>query len=170
MQVDSGHLKSGPYGDGRMDWSQALAWVSQLDYAGHSDWRLPNAKELQSIVDYNRSPQTTGGAAISPLFKSSAISDEGGRSNYAFYWTSTTHLDGRAAGNAAAYVAFGEALGFMRRPRMGSQPTLMDVHGAGAQRSDPKIGNPADYPSGFGPQGDVRRIYNMVRLVRNVDR
>ena len=43
---------------------------------------------------------------------------------------------------------------------------LLDVHGAGAQRSDPKIGNPADYPHGLGPQGDVRRIYNFVRCVR----
>jgi hypothetical protein len=41
-----------------------------------------------------------------------------------------------------------------------------DVHGAGAQRSDPKTGNPADFPYGRGPQGDVIRINNFVRLVR----
>jgi hypothetical protein len=45
----------------------------------------------------------------------------------------------------------------------------VDVHGAGAQRSDPKTGNPATYPTGFGPQGDAIRIYNYVRLVRNAD-
>ena len=45
---------------------------------------------------------------------------------------------------------------------------LMDVHGAGAQRSDPKAGNPADFPKGRGPQGDVIRIYNYVRLVRTL--
>lgn len=33
--------------------------------------------------------------------------------------------------------------------------------------SDPKTGNPNDYPNGFGPQGDAIRIYNYVRLVRN---
>jgi len=43
------------------------------------------------------------------------------------------------------------------------------VHGAGAQRSDPKMGDPADFPSGHGPQGDAIRIYNFVRLVRNVE-
>jgi len=43
------------------------------------------------------------------------------------------------------------------------------VHGAGSQRSDPKSGNPADYPYGFGPQGDVIRIFNYVRLVRDAD-
>lgn len=42
----------------------------------------------------------------------------------------------------------------------------MDVHGAGAQRSDLKEGNPADFPQGHGPQGDAIRIYNYVRLVR----
>jgi hypothetical protein len=41
-----------------------------------------------------------------------------------------------------------------------------DVHGAGAQRSDPKAGDPAMFPHGRGPQGDVIRIYNYVRLVR----
>lgn len=168
MQEDSGHLKAGPSRDGRMDWPQALAWAQGLSYAGHTDWRLPNAKELQSIVDYQRSPQTTGSAAIDPLFKATAIVDEGGQSNYGFYWSSTSHFDGARPGSAAVYVAFGDALGFMRFPRSGTQPTLIDVHGAGAQRSDPKVGNAADYPTGMGPQGDVRRMANLVRLVREV--
>ncbi len=166
MQVDSGHLKARPHGDGRMDWPQALAWAAQLKHAGYADWRLPNAKELQSIVDYTRSPQTSGGPAIASVFKCSAIRDEGGAASYGFYWSSTTHLDGPRTGSAAVYVAFGEALGFMRMP-WSQSASLLDVHGAGAQRSDPKQGNPADYPNGMGPQGDVRRIYNLVRLVRD---
>jgi len=51
---------------------------------------------------------------------------------------------------------------------MGGNYELMDVHGAGAQRSDPKVGNPDDYPYGHGPQGDVIRIYNFVRCVRRI--
>jgi len=39
------------------------------------------------------------------------------------------------------------------------------VHGAGSQRSDPKEGDASDYPTGFGPQGDARRIDNYVRAV-----
>ena len=69
------------------------------------------------------------------------------------------------AGNAV-YIAFGEALGWMKF-RTGNNSTLMDVHGAGAQRSDPKTGNASDYPQGHGPQGDVIRITNYVRCVRN---
>lgn len=165
MQLDSGALKAGPGKDGKMNWEQALAWADGLSFAGYSDWRLPNAKELQSIVDYRRSPQTSGGPAIDPVFRTTAIIDEGGRKNYPYFWTGTTHIETRGAQNAV-YVAFGEALGFMRFPGRGGRAQLMDVHGAGSQRSDPKTGDPTRFPTGRGPQGDVIRIYNFARLVR----
>jgi len=110
-----------------MNWEAALAWVyqkNQENYLGYNDWRLPNAKELQSIIDYTRCPQTTGSAAIDPLFNCTSITDEGGNANYPFFW-------------------------------------------AGTQRSDFKDGDPAAYPYGHGPQGDVVRIFNFVRLVRS---
>jgi hypothetical protein len=46
--------------------------------------------------------------------------------------------------------------------------TLMDVHGAGSQRSDPKSGDASRFPRGRGPQGDVIRIDNFVRCVRGL--
>ncbi len=155
-----------------LSWEEALNWVYQKNqetYLGYNDWRLPNAKELQSILDYTRSPQTTNSAAIDPLFEVTQIIDEGGGTNYPFYWTSTTHADGPPDHQLtkAVYVAFGEALGFMEAPPGSGNYVLMDVHGAGSQRSDPKQGDPNNYPHGFGPQGDVIRIYNFVRLVRD---
>jgi len=155
-----------------LNWEEALDWVyqkNQENYLGYNDWRLPNAKELQSIVDYSRSPQTTNSAAIDPLFEVTPIIDEGGETNYPFYWTNTTHADGPPDHQfiKAVYVAFGEALGFIEIPPNSGNYVLMDVHGAGAQRSDPKQGDPNNYPHGFGPQGDVIRIYNFVRLVRS---
>jgi len=144
-----------------MDWEDALAWVEQKnaeDYLGYSDWRLPDAKELQSIVDYSRSPDTTSSAAIDPVFDCTPITNEAGQADYPCYWTGTTHASFRGGSNAV-YVCFGRAMGFM-------QGRWMDVHGAGAQRSDPKEGDPAEWPEGHGPQGDAVRIDNYVRLVR----
>ncbi|MDH4184255.1 MAG: DUF1566 domain-containing protein [Nitrospinota bacterium] len=145
-------------GAGTLNWQSALAWCENLDFAGRTDWRLPNAKELQAIVDYSRSPSTTGSAAIDPIFMASRITVEQGNSDFAFYWTGTTHVESPAYGSYAVYIAFGTAYGYM-------QGRLMDVHGAGCQRSDPKSGDPGQYPQGHGPQGDVIRIYNLARCV-----
>ncbi|MBN2586954.1 MAG: DUF1566 domain-containing protein [Candidatus Fermentibacteraceae bacterium] len=154
-------------GTGR-NWEEALAFAEDLCLAGYDDWRLPNAHELQSIVDYERSMQATGSPAIDPVFDCTLITDEGGGPNFGFYWTGTTHRSAMPGddGGFAVYIAFGEALGWMMTPDSTSR-LLRDVHGAGAQRSDPKTGDPSRYPHGHGPQGDVVRIYNFVRCVRD---
>ena len=128
-----------------------------MDFAGVTDWRLPDAKELQSIVDYSRSPDTTNSAAIDPVFYSSPIINEAGQADFPAYWSSTTHANFLKAANAV-YVNFGRSMGNMNG-------NWLDVHGAGAQRSDPKDGNPDNWPSGHGPQGDAIRIYNYARCV-----
>lgn len=149
-----------------LNWEEALAYVeaqNEANYLGYSDWRLPDVKELQSILDYGRSPDTTNSAAIDPLFNATPITNEGGQLDYDFYWSSTTHANWtNVSGGAGAYVSFGRGLGYMNN-------NWVDVHGAGTQRSDPKSGDPADYPTGHGPQGDAIRIYNSVRLVRGGD-
>ncbi len=145
-----------------LNWEDALGYAKGKEFAGYSDWRLPDVKELQSIVDYTRSPSTTNSAAIDPIFNCTKISNEAGESDYPFYWSSTTHANwSDQSGGFAAYVSFGRAMGYMDE--------WVDVHGAGAQRSDPKAGNPDDYPTGHGPQGDAVRIYNYVRLVRSAN-
>ena len=146
MQKDSGKA---------MSWEQALEFAENLLYAGYDDWRLPNAKELEYIVDYSRSPDTTGSPAIDPIFQTTSIVNEAGEKDYPYFWTPTTHLDGPNPGANAVYVAFGRALGKMRG-------RIMDVHGAGAQRSDPKTGR----PTSRGPQGDIIRVNNYIRCVR----
>jgi hypothetical protein len=140
-------------------WKDSLEYSEKLEYAGYSDWRLPNAKELQSILDYSRCPDITDSAAINPIFNISQINNEGGVKDYPFFWTSTTHIGYPNNGQAAVYISFGRALGYWNNH-------WIDVHGAGAQRSDPKTGDPSDYPYGHGPQGDAIRIYNYVRCVR----
>ena len=71
-----------------MNWEAALAWVQARNaekYLGHDDWRLPHAKELESIVDYTRCPDTTGSAAINPLFSCTQSGNEIGGSDYPYY-------------------------------------------------------------------------------------
>lgn len=161
-----------------MDWKEALASAVSSDLAGHHDWRVPTAKELQSIVDYTRAPDAKDparrSAAIDPVF---AVADQ-----ESYFWTSTTHFEspGKLLGTQAVYICFGRALGKLPPPPPGaSRPPgdappvvragFINVHGAGSQRSDPKSGDPNDrrYRDGFGPQGDDVRILNYVRLVRD---
>ncbi len=147
-------------------WQEALSYCENLSQAGHDDWRLPNAKELQSIVDYSRAPDASNpaqrGPAIDPIFNLTETES--------WYWTGTTLTEGPPdqSGSNAVYVAFGQAYGVYSDPRTG-ETYLRDVHGAGAQRSDPKSGDPADYAEGRGTPGqdDQVRIYNYVRCVRD---
>lgn len=39
---------------GAMAWASAITYCEALDYGGQTDWRLPNAKELYSLVDLGR--------------------------------------------------------------------------------------------------------------------
>lgn len=152
MQYDSGE---------GMTWQEALEYAENKEFAGYSDWRLPNIKELQSIVDYKRAPGSTDSAALDPAFHCTHIQNEAGEPDFPYFWSGTTHASVRD-GNGAAYISFGRAMGYFNGE-------WQDVHGAGAQRSDPKTGSADDYPYGHGPQGDAIRIMNFVRLVRNAD-
>ncbi len=143
-----------------VNWESSLNYCVDLDLGGYEDWRLPDIKELQSILDYTRSPSYTNSAAIDPIFLIGSILNEKGVIDYPYFWSSTSHVNYRIGGTSASYIAFGEGLGYMRN-------AWIDIHGAGTQRSDPKIGDAGDYPFGHGPQGDAIRIENYVRCVRN---
>jgi len=137
-----------------IDWKTALAYAENSTYAGYDDWRLPNVKELQSIVDYSG----VFPAIDSTMFNISEITNEAGNADYPFFWTSTSnpYIDQRNdEGNGycyAWYVAFGYAVDHDGN----------DSHGAGAVRFDTKSEEGID-----GPDGE--RYYNYVRLVRGGD-
>jgi hypothetical protein len=162
-----------------MTWQEALAWADSrnaANFLGHADWRLPDAKELQGLVDYSRSPDTTSSAAIDPHFVATPITNEGGMDDFPWYWASTTHASPNGMGASGVYVCFGRCGGWQLSAPPTSCYIWTDVHGAGAQRSDPKtpagrvhMGTACNGETawGLGPQGDVQRGANFVRLVRN---
>jgi hypothetical protein len=45
--------EGGGYSDAAPSWTAGIANCESLDYAGYADWRMPNLKELISIVDYS---------------------------------------------------------------------------------------------------------------------
>jgi hypothetical protein len=60
-----------------VDWEPALTYCEDSTHAGYTDWRLPNIKELQSLVDHSR----TG-----PAWDTNYFSGSTGRP----YWSSTS--------------------------------------------------------------------------------
>jgi len=155
------------------DWDDSIATCEAATTASHNDWRLPNVKELQSILDYTRSPDTTNSAAIDAKFNATSLTNEEGITDWGYYWTSTTHLNNSEDGTNATYLSFGRALGYF-------QNAILDVHGAGSQRSNDKTSVATEGGAklitvngnnfyAHGPQGDILRLNNMVRCVRDIN-
>jgi len=154
------------------DWDAAVASCEAVETATLTDWRLPNSKELHSIVDYSKSPDNDADAAINAIFNSTSITNEENITDWAYYWSSTSHMDVNGDGANATYISFGRALGYFL-------DLVQDVHGAGSQRSNDKL-NVSTKPgiestslnNGTfyykGPQGDILRINNKVRCVRDI--
>jgi hypothetical protein len=71
-----------------MDWEHALLYAGNSEFAGYTDWRLPNVVELQGIVDYSYSPSATDASkvrtAINPLFSCTPIFNEAGNDDYGY--------------------------------------------------------------------------------------
>ncbi len=123
-----------------VDWEEALSLAENSTFAGYDDWRLPDVKELQSIVSYDGSYP----AINQEYFTCTELSEN---ENY-YYWTSTSAYFSEMAPeyDSAWYVAFGYT-----------------SHGAGAVRFSPK------YEGSDAISEGEDNILNSVRLVRNVD-
>ena len=143
-----------------LDWDNALTYAENLTVGGYDDWRLPNVKELQSIVDYTHSPSATDAVDLGPAIDTEFFEITelpSGTTNYSpdygYFWTSTSAYFGKESPEYyyAWYVAFGTAV----------NDEGSDFHGAGAVRFDTKV---EDSPLGEGGE----RYYNYVRCVRDI--
>jgi hypothetical protein len=77
------------------NWEAAMAYCEGSSLAGNSNWRLPNIKELESLVDYSRSY---------PFIDPTVFTVTGSPLNY---WSSTTYTDAPAYAWAISFY-FGE--------------------------------------------------------------
>lgn len=79
-------------------WQNALAYCEGLGLGGYFDWRLPNVKELTSIVEYQRTSYTM---IDSVAFPNTQTSD---------YWSSSPHA---SFASSAWYVNFVLSVGHL---------------------------------------------------------
>lgn len=147
------------------EWSDALDYCESMTLGGYDDWRLPDNKELQSIVEYSK---TEVPAIDTDFFDSTFNSSYGGgdfAGDYGWYWTSTTLKDFPLN---ASYIAFGRAYS-TTSDDLTDISSYHDWHGAGAQRSDPKNGIvEMDGDSCSITACDEERGSNYVRCVRGI--
>ena len=138
MQADAGLA---------LEWDDALEYAENYEYGGYDDWRLPDVKELQSIVDYSG----VYPAIDDSFFTCTELEDN----EFYYFWSNTSaYFSTQLPGYGYAwYVAFGYAV----------DNDGQDTHGAGAVRFSPKYSE-SEYT---GEGGD--NITNSVRLVRNVN-
>jgi|GEM_PF-4238620 len=82
--------KNGNLAGGTKTWQDALTYSNNLNYCGHTDWRLPNVNELESLVNLEE-PDTSAWLNIQGFYSVQSNS----------YWSSSTH---RQHSNNALYV------------------------------------------------------------------
>lgn len=84
------------------NWYAALSNAESFVFAGSSDWRLPNVKEMQSIVDVNLATSTAPASAVSILNRFLFLTNT---TPATAYWTSTPLRNNST--NSAWLVEFG---------------------------------------------------------------
>jgi hypothetical protein len=95
------------FSSAKLDWQEGLDFAAALangscgltDSSSTGDWRLPNVRELQSLIDYGQSSP-----ALPSVHPFTTVQSD-------YYWSSSTYRDGTAFGWRVylhdGYVYFG---------------------------------------------------------------
>jgi len=129
---------------GTYTWETALVYCENLNLANHTDWRLPTAKELASLVDTSRN---------SPAINTTYLPD----TRSSDYWSSTTYAGSSYYawylnfGDGGLYLNHGKGLAIyvravrLDRPARNNPLTLWPV---------PDTGQTQSYTNTFGEDHD----------------
>ncbi len=89
-------------------WDDAVDFCNGLIFAGHSDWRLPNVRELQSLIDYGKSnPALPSGHPFSGVQSSpywSSTSNAGYTSGAWYVGLDFGHINGPTKASTSYHV------------------------------------------------------------------
>jgi len=94
-------------------WTSSITVCEALDYAGHTDWRLPNVTELQSIANYG----AVSPASWSTYFPNTVSS---------YYWSGTTSASSTSSAwtvyfSYGSVSSYGKTTAYYVRPVRSSQ-------------------------------------------------
>ena len=97
-EVSTGLMWQQAEGAKEMTWDAAISYCEKLSLAGYADWRLPNLKELRSIIDHSEYAPS-----IDTTYFPNTVSS--------YYWSSTTVANHT---NSAWLVDFLYGVGYWR--------------------------------------------------------
>jgi hypothetical protein len=135
-----------------VNWEDALVYAGNATIGAYDDWRLPNAKEIQSIADYSG----VFPAMNTDYFNLTELTNIKGQKDYPFYWSSTSNPVEGSDGE----VDNGSVYAWVLAAGYNTDPDGNDLHGAGSVVFTPKS------KENFTERDPEIHRYNYVRLVR----
>lgn len=152
-----------------INWLAALAYAEAATIAGYDDWRLPNIKELQSIVDYSGAFPAMDTSVFNLTELTNVVYDTNTREEidtqvtYPSYWSSTsnpyTEAYAEEAGATGSDYVPGSTYAWLMVAGYNPDTDGYDLHGAGSVVFDTKAEEVSDGT-------DFKVIYHHARLVR----
>jgi hypothetical protein len=101
MWVADPKVIGAPFNASINTWNAAIDACLALNYAGHTDWRLPSVLELLSLIDFEK------GAGVTTIYDTYFPNTEWAGK---VYWSSTTYKTSSTQAHMVGFFSSGETL------------------------------------------------------------